>query len=150
LPVSLSARQERVLNLIERSLHVCEPNLGSMFAIFTEMVSGEEMPWLEQLEFRSFLFWRWHKRRARPLGGKRTVICASMSGAPSTSLRVITLVTAVLIALTLALVVGFSIDGGSRCGSAIRPEHSAATLNAAKACPPVMLGTLKTTERMSA
>jgi hypothetical protein len=47
--MSLPVRQQRVLDRIEHSLHVSEPHLKSMFAIFTKLTWDEEMPRLEEL-----------------------------------------------------------------------------------------------------
>src|SRR5258706_7581540 len=47
--MSLPARQERVLERIEHSLHACDP-LRSTFAMFTKLTRDEEMPRLERLE----------------------------------------------------------------------------------------------------
>jgi hypothetical protein len=54
--MSLPARQQRVLDRIERSLHVCEPHLTPMFAVFTKLTGDEEMPRLEELRPRSLPF----------------------------------------------------------------------------------------------
>jgi hypothetical protein len=64
--MSLPARQQRVLDRIEHSLHVCEPHLKSMFAVFTKLTGDQEMPRLGQLRPRPLPFPGWRKRPAQP------------------------------------------------------------------------------------
>ena len=64
--MSLPARQQRVLDRIEHSLHVCEPHLKSMFAVFTKLTGDEEMPRLEELRPRPLPFPGWRKRPGQP------------------------------------------------------------------------------------
>jgi hypothetical protein len=59
--MSLPARQERVLGRIEHSLHAGDPRLRSMFATFTKLTKGQQMPRLEQLESRSWPLRCWLK-----------------------------------------------------------------------------------------
>jgi hypothetical protein len=47
--MGLPARQQRVLEAIEDSLRACEPQLASMYAIFTRLTRGEPRPFREQL-----------------------------------------------------------------------------------------------------
>ena len=47
--MSLPACQERMLSAIEKTLRAGEPRLASIFAIFTRLASGEELPRTEQL-----------------------------------------------------------------------------------------------------
>jgi hypothetical protein len=62
--MSLPARQQRLLDRFEQSLHACDPHLMSMFAIFTKLTNDEEMPGLEELESRSSPLWGWVTRLA--------------------------------------------------------------------------------------
>jgi hypothetical protein len=83
--MSLSARQERDLGRIERSLHADEPRLTSMFAIFTKLAREEEMPRLEELGSRWLPLRGWRNRlaRSRPGGGRGKRVG---DGAPDTRL----------------------------------------------------------------
>jgi hypothetical protein len=126
--MSLPARQERVLERIEHSLHACDP-LRPMFAMFTKLARDEEMPRLEKLQAPSSPLWDWLKRRATR--------SARATGAPGTRLRAIILVPIVLLALAPAALLGLGIHGVSHCGPASRPQHTApALMNWAKICRP--------------
>ncbi len=99
--MSLPARQERVLERIEHSLHACDP-LRSTFAMFTKLTRDEEMPRLERLEAPSSPLRDWLKRQAQPVRGRRGTTSARAIGAPGTRLRAIMLVPIVLLALAPA------------------------------------------------
>lgn len=90
--MSLPARQQRVLDRIEHSLHVCEPHLTSMFAVFTTLTGDEEMPRLEQLRPRSLPVPGWRKRPARPGRKEQTVSGAGATGAAGARLRALLLI----------------------------------------------------------
>jgi len=100
--VSLPARQERVLERIEQSLHACDPPLKSMFAMFTKLARGEEMPRLEELQAPSSPLWDWLKRLAQPARDRRATRRAWANGAPDTRLRAIIVVPILLLALAPA------------------------------------------------
>jgi hypothetical protein len=51
--VSLPAHQQRVLDGIETGLESGDPKLRSMFAIFTRLTRGEEVPGAERLRGRA-------------------------------------------------------------------------------------------------
>lgn len=125
--MSLPARQQRALDRIEHSLHVCEPHLKSMFAIFTKLTGGEEMPRLEELQPRSLPFPGWRKRPERR-GRKRRA-------ATGARLRVLLLIPVMLLALAPAVLFGLGTRSVSQCGSAIRPPHATAALSPRKTCP---------------
>jgi len=78
--MSLPARQQRALDRIEYSLHVCEPHPKSMFAIFTKLTGGEEMPRPEELQPRSLPF---PGRRKRPVRPGRKGQAATGAGRPA-------------------------------------------------------------------
>jgi Protein of unknown function (DUF3040) len=42
--MTLSARQQKVLDQIERSLHAADPHLRSMFTIFTRLTAQDAIP----------------------------------------------------------------------------------------------------------
>ena len=131
--MSLPARQQRVLDRMEHSLHVGEPHLKSMFAVFTKLTGDEEMPRLEELRPRSPPFPGWRKRPARPGRKGQTVTGA---GAAGVRLRALLLIPVMLLALAPTVLVGLAIRSQSPCGPAIRPPHTAAALSPPKICPP--------------
>ena len=114
--MSLPARQQRVLDRIERSLHVCEPHLKSMFAVFTKLTGDEEMPRLEELQPRSLPCPGWRKRPARPGRKGQTVTAAGTTGAAGARLRALLLIPVILLALAPAVLVGLAIRSQSPCG----------------------------------
>lgn len=77
--MSLPARQQRVLDRIEDSLHACDLRLRSMFAISTKLTREEGMPRLEELDHRTLPQWRWLKRPGRR---RRAARGAWATGAP--------------------------------------------------------------------
>jgi hypothetical protein len=134
--MSLPARQQRVLDRIEHSLHVREPQLKSMFAVFTKLTGDEEMPRLEQLRPRSLPFPGWRKRPARPGRKGQTITGAGATGEAGARLRALLLIPVMLLVLAPAVLVGLALRSQSPCGSAIRPPHAAAALSLPKTCPP--------------
>jgi hypothetical protein len=104
--MSLPARQERVLSRIGHSLHAGDPRLRSMFATFTKLTKGQQMPRLEQLESRSWPPRCWLKRLTRPRRRRRTARGARAAGKPGTTLRAILLVPIMLAALASAVFLG--------------------------------------------
>jgi len=134
--MSLPARQQRVLDRIERSLHVCEPHLTSMFAVFTKLTGDEEMPRLEELRPRSLPFPGWRKQPARPGRKGQTVTGGGATGAAGARLRALLPIPVMLLVLASTVLVGLAIRSQSPCGSAIRPPHTAAALSPPKICPP--------------
>jgi hypothetical protein len=133
--MGLPARQQRVLDRIERSLHLCEPHLNSMFAIFTKLAGDEQMPRLEELQPRSLPFPRWRKRLARPGRKGQTAAGARATGAPGARLRALLLIPVMLLALAPAVLVGLGTRSVSRCGPPIGPQHTAAALSPPQTCP---------------
>jgi hypothetical protein len=132
--MSLPVRQERVLGQIEHSLHASDPRLRSMFATFTKLTRGQQMPRLEQLESRSWPLRCWLKRLTRPRRRRRTARGARAAGTPGTTLRAIMIVPIMLLMLAPAALLSLGARSGSRCGQAIRLEHSAPALSQAKTC----------------
>lgn len=131
--MSLPARQQRVLDRIERSLHVCEPHLKSMFAVFTKLTGDEDMPRLEELQPRSLPFPGWRKRPGRK---GQTATGAGTTGVAGARLRALLLIPVMLLVLAPAVLFGLAIHSESPCGPAIRPPHTAAALSPPKTCPP--------------
>ena len=133
--MSLPARQQRVLDRIEHSLHVCEPHLKSMFAVFTELTGDEQMPRQEELRPRSLPFPGRRKRPARPGRKGQTVAGAGATGAAGARLRALLLIPVMLL-LAPAVLFGLATRSETPCGPAIRPPHTAAALSPPKTCPP--------------
>jgi hypothetical protein len=133
--MSLPARQQRILDRIEHSLHVCEPHLKSMFAVFTKLTENEEMPRLEELRPRPLPFPGW-RQRPRPGRKGQAATGAGASSAAGARLRALLLIPVMLLVLAPAVLVGLAVRSQSPCGSAIRPPHTAAALSPPKICPP--------------
>jgi hypothetical protein len=129
--MSLPPRQERVLGRIEHSLHASDPRLRSMFATFTKLAEGQQMPRPEQLESRSWPLRCWLKRLTLPRRRRRTATGAQAAG---TTLRAIIIVPIMLLVLASAALLGVGARSGSRCGQTIPPGHSAPALSQAKTC----------------
>lgn len=130
--MSLRACQQRVLDRIERSLHVSEPHLTSMFAVFTKLTGDEDMPRLEELQPRSLPFPGWRKRLVEGTDGPRCLA----TGAAGARLRALLLIPVMLLVLAPAVLFGLALRSQSPCGPAIRPPHTAAALSPPKTCPP--------------
>jgi len=101
--MSLPACQQGVLDRIERSLHVCEPHLTSMFAVFTKLTGDEDMPGLEELQPRSLPFPGWRKRPVRPGRKGQTATGAGATGAAGARLRALLLIPVMLLVLAPAV-----------------------------------------------
>jgi Protein of unknown function (DUF3040) len=63
--MSLPAAEMRALSRIERTLQTCDPQLRSLFAIFTRLTRHESMPGIERLGRTR---WRWVPPAAVPIG----------------------------------------------------------------------------------
>jgi hypothetical protein len=123
--MSLPARQQRVLERMERSLHACDPRLRSMFAIFTKLTRDEEMPRQEELERRSLPPFGWLTRLRRPGQAGRTAIRARAIGAPGTLLGVAVIVPIALLLLTPAVFFGQGVRSVRPTGFSVRLENTA-------------------------
>jgi len=99
--MSLSAREQHVLDSIKDELTDSDPKLAGLMASFTRLVSGEEMPLWERI-------WSGSRRAGRRPGRPRTV-------APGALLLLWLLISVVLIAIALILSHGAS---GSPSGCA--------------------------------
>jgi hypothetical protein len=135
--MSLPARQQRVLGRIEHSLHADDPRLRSMFAIFTKLTRGQQMPRLELLESRSWPRRYWRQRLTRRRREGRAASGAGSTHAPGVRMRAILLVPVMLAALAAAVFLGLGGRTVSGCGPAARPQHSASELGRPRACLPV-------------
>jgi hypothetical protein len=134
--MSLPARQERVLGQIEHSLDAGDPRLRSMFATFTKLTTGQQMPGLEQLESRSWPLRYWRQRLTRRRREGRAASGAGPAYAPGVRMRAILLVPVMLAALAAAVFLGLGGRTVSGCEPAARP-HSASAPGRPRACLPV-------------
>jgi hypothetical protein len=107
-----------------QSLHVSEPHLTSMFAIFTKLTGDQDMPRLEALDAWSLPFWGWRPRLTRPTRNRRAASGAGAAYAPSARLRAILLVPIMLAALAPAVFLGLGGRSVSRYGPAACPQHT--------------------------
>ena len=135
--MSLPARQQRVLGRIEHSLHADDPRLRSMFATFTKLTRGQQMPRLELLEPRSWLRRYWRQRLTRRRREGRAASSAGSTNAPGVRMRAILLVPVMLAALAAAVFLGLGGRTVSGCEPAARPQHSASAPGRPRACLPV-------------
>ena len=118
--MSLPASQQRILDRIEHSLHVSDPPLRSMFAIFTKLVREEGMPLPEELakplpRMSRFELLARH-RRQRPTTG------APVRGAPGSGLRAVILILIALLWLTPAAFLGRGLSARRSSGDSAS-EH---------------------------
>jgi len=127
--MSLPACQERMLSAIEKTLRAGEPRLASIFAIFTRLASGEELPRTEQLmpqpwlrrvlasagrAFRSFF------PRSRPRG----IAAMRAPGRPAARFRA-AVVLPVLLLIMASATIATALAGTHACAPA--PPHPAVT-----------------------
>jgi hypothetical protein len=127
--MSLPACQERMLSAIEKTLRAGEPRLASIFAIFTRLASGEELPRTEQLmpqpwlrrvlasagrAFRSFF----------PRSRQRGIAAMWAPGRPAARLRA-AVVLPVLLLIMASATIATALAGTHACAPA--PPHPAVT-----------------------
>ncbi len=135
--MSLPARQERILGRIEHSLHAGDPRLRSMFATFTKLTRGQEMPRLEQLESRLWPLRYWRQRLTRRRREGRAASSAGSTNAPGVRMRAILLVPVMLAALAAAVFLGLGGRTVSGCEPTVLRQHSASAPGRPRACLPV-------------
>jgi hypothetical protein len=88
--MSLSAREQHVLDSIKDDLTDSDPKLAGLMATFTRLVSGEEMPFREGV-------WSGSRRAGRRPGRTRTTVT------PGALLLLWLLISVVLVAIALIL-----------------------------------------------
>jgi hypothetical protein len=110
--VSLPARQQRMLNRIDRMLRDSDPRLAALFSIFTRLTWDEEIPRIEQVRARLSRIGSWFARRAEPVR-RRT------SRVPR-RLKAILVFPAALAAVACALLIGSSGPAAHRCAATVR------------------------------
>jgi hypothetical protein len=128
--MSLPACQERMLSAIEKTLRAGEPRLASIFAIFTRLASGEELPRTEQLMPQPWLrrvlasagrAFRLFFPRPRPRG----IAAVRAPGRPATRLRAVVVLPVLLLIMASATVATAALAGTHACAPA--PRHPAVT-----------------------
>ena len=128
--MSLPACQERMLSAIEKTLRAGEPRLASIFAIFTRLASGEELPRTEQLRPQSWLrrvlasagrAFRLFFPRPRPRG----IAAVRAPGRPAARLRAAGVLPVLLLIMASATVATAALAGTHACAPA--PRHPAVT-----------------------
>jgi len=110
--VSLPARQQRVLDRIERKLVASDPLLHSWFAIFSRLTRDEDMPRIEEVRARLTRFGNWISRRTAPV--RRRI------PRPSARVKAILFFPVALAAMVGALIIGASGPAMQRCASTVR------------------------------
>ncbi|HUK70759.1 MAG TPA: hypothetical protein VLW50_18705 [Streptosporangiaceae bacterium] len=107
--MSLRARERRRLRDIQGALGHSDPQLASVFAIFSQLAREEEMPGLERLRVRADRF---------------TAQRANMRMAVLSRLRIILITPVALAATAGALLVGGWSSGPGTCKAAPAMTHS--------------------------
>jgi hypothetical protein len=74
--MSLPARQERELELIEGALEASEPRLAALFAMFNRLAKGELPVSAERVRSRA---WRWGRRCWQPDVLRRVAILVALA-----------------------------------------------------------------------
>jgi hypothetical protein len=74
--MSLPARQERELELIEGALEASEPRLAALFAMFNRLAKGERPVSAERVRSRA---WRWGRRCWQPDVLRRVAILVALA-----------------------------------------------------------------------
>jgi hypothetical protein len=74
--MSLPARQERELELIEGALEASEPRLAALFAMFNRLAKGERPVSTERVRPRA---WRWGRRCWQPDVLRRVAILVALA-----------------------------------------------------------------------
>ena len=134
--MSRPTRQQRVLDQIEHSLHACEPQLASMFAMFTTLTKDEAIPRQEKLPSRPSPLHLWRNRPAGPRRGRPAATGARTARPWATRLASAILVMIMPLALTAAVLLGLGGRSVTSCSPAIRPEHTAPALSRRTTCRP--------------
>jgi hypothetical protein len=111
--MSLPVSQRRNLDEIEDSLRASDPQLASLFTIFTRLNHDEEMPRIEQLKADAAGLWAW--LRIRPAAAGRWL--AVSSGA---RFRAAVLFPMALAAMACTMLLAMGNSGAQRCISAPR------------------------------
>jgi hypothetical protein len=109
--MSLPVSQQRTLVKIEGRLVDSDPELTSMFVIFSRLASDESMPWMEDV-------------RPRPVADRLAWVatrCRRVTRRPATRIRALLLLPAVLSAMVCAVMIAAGFPGAQRTGPAAKP-----------------------------
>jgi hypothetical protein len=123
--MSLTARQCRALDSIERQLGAREPKLASMFAMFTRLTKDELLPTIEAIEVRPRLWRAGLIARVRSRRRRRRA-----SGLAPRVVNVTLVPFIVLSLLVTALVMGGHGSPANRCNR-VASYHSLGVANVA-------------------
>jgi hypothetical protein len=108
--MSLPARQQRLLRDIEGRLGRSDPQLRSLFTIFTRLTLDEAMPWFEAVKFRPVA------DRLAAVGG----LFRRALGHPAARVRALLLLPVALTAIICATLVTSGFSGPARSHPAVR------------------------------
>jgi hypothetical protein len=111
--MGLPVGQRRSLDEIEDSLRAADPQLASLFTIFTRLNRDDEMPGREQLRAEAAGLWGWLRIRSAAAGHWLT----ASRGA---RLRTAVFFPMALAAMTCAMFLGAGSSGSPRCMSVPR------------------------------
>jgi hypothetical protein len=114
--VSLPARQQRMLNRIDRMLRDSDPRLVALFTIFTRLTWDEEIPRIEQVRARLSRIGSWFARRAEPVRRRASRVPRRV--------KAILVFPAALAAVACALLIGSSGPAAHRCAATVRAPAS--------------------------
>lgn len=134
--MSLTARQCRALDSIERQLGAREPKLASMFAMFTRLTKDELLPTIETIELGSS-YWRAElsarlRRSRRRRQTRTTTQGRTRTGVAARLVNVALVPFIVLSLLVAALAVGGHGSPANRCNR-VASYHSLGVANVAAA-----------------
>lgn len=121
--MSLPASQRRILEKIEDALRGSDPRLISLFAIFSRLNRGEDMPGIEQLRARASLVLL---RMERPRAAARRRLRATKPGGRVAAL----FVPLALVIVASTCVIAAGLPGSTRCAAVAAAAMGAARHNA--------------------
>jgi hypothetical protein len=110
--VTLPARQQRMLDRIDRVLRDSDPRLAALFSTFTRLTWDEEMPRIEEVRARLARFGGWIARRTEPV--RRRI------PRPSDRVKAVLFFPMALAAVACALLIGGSGPAVHRCAATMR------------------------------
>ena len=109
--MSLPVSQQRTLEKIQGRLADSDPDLTSLFVIFSRLAQNEAMPWIESV-------------RARPVADKLTwaaTRCRRITRRPAARIRALLLLPAALSAMVCAMMIAAGFPGAHRPTPAAKP-----------------------------
>lgn len=109
--MSLPASQQRTLEKIEGRLAGSDPELSSLFVIFSRLARDEAMPWIENV-------------KVRPVADRATWLAARsrrIFRRPAARVRALLLLPAALSAMVCAVMIATGFPGAHRSAPAAKP-----------------------------